>query len=187
MLTAEGFLDFVLILISAIVLIWLFSKPWSSLWIDVSRQTCFELRDRLFLLALDGQIGFDDPIYRRTREWLNACISHAHDMKFWNVVVFIATCKPGLAARKGIYAEILKMEDGPVKTQLLDIADKATTAQLRLMVVRSPFLLAIMALPSLFLLVGFAKGRLRNAYERMTFWPERMIYSYDSLDRPAAA
>ena len=187
MLTSEGFLDVVLILLSVIVLIWLFSGPWSSLWVDVSRQTCFELRDRLFLLALDGHIGFDDPIYRRTREWLNTCIGHAHDMKFWNLVASIAACKPDLAARKGLYAEILKMEDGSVKTQLLDIADKATTAQLGLMVVRSPFLLAITALTRLVLLVGFATGRLRNAYERMTSWLERVIYSYDSLDRPATA
>ena len=184
MLTAEGFLDVVLISISMIALIWLFSGPWSSLWVDMSRQTCFELRDRLFMLALDGQIDFDDPIYRRTREWLNACINHAHDMKFWNVVAFIAAGKPGLADRKGFYAEILEMEDGPVKTRLLDIASKATAAQLGLMVVRSPFLLGITALAPLFLLVGFATGRLRSIYERMTSWPERMIYSY-SLDRSA--
>ena len=187
MLTAEGFLDVVLIVISVIALIWFFSGPWSSLWVDMSRQTCFELRDRLFLLALDGQIGFDDPIYRRTREWLNTCISHAHDMRFWNVVAFIAACKPDLAVRKGLYAEIFKMEDGPTRTQLLDIADKATAAQLELMVVRSPLLLSITALAPLALLVGFATGRLRTAYKRMTSWPERMIYSYDSLDRPAAA
>ncbi len=187
MLTAEGFLDVVLILISVIVLIWFFSGPWSSLWVDMSRQTCFELRDRLFLLALDGRIGFDDPIYRRTRDWLNACIGHAHEMRFWNFVAFIAACKPDLAVRKGLHAEILEMEDGPVKAQLLDIAGKAAAAQLNLMVVRSPLLLAIAALARLALLVGFATGRLRTAYEKMTFWPERMIYSYDSLDRPAAA
>lgn len=187
MLTAEGFLDVVLIMISAIALIWFFSGPWSSIWVDISRQTCFELRDRLFLLALDGRIGFDDPIYRRTREWLNACIGHAHDMRFWNVAAFIAARKPDVAVRKGLYAEILKMEDGPAKTQLLDIAGKATAAQLKLMVVRSPFLLAITALARLALFLGIATGRLRTAYEKMASWPERMIYSYDSLDRPAAA
>ena len=148
-------------------------------------QACFEIRDRLFLLALDGRIGFDDPIYRRTREWLNACIGHAHDMKFWNVAAFAR--EPDLAVRKGLYAEILKMEDEPVKTQLLDIADKAVAAQLKLMVVRSPFLLAITALARLALFLGIATGRLRTAYEKMASWPERMIYSYDSLDRPAAA
>ena len=111
-MTAEGCLD--VVLISVIVLIRLFFGPRSSLWADVSRQTCFELRDRLLLPTLDGRIGCDDP--RRTREWLNTGIGHAHNMKFWNVVSLISACKPGLAALKGFYAEILEMEEGLAKT-----------------------------------------------------------------------
>ncbi|MDE0534358.1 MAG: hypothetical protein OXI01_23340 [Albidovulum sp.] len=48
-----------------------FAGPWQSFCVASTRQRLFELRDRLFSLALDGRIEFDDPVYRATRDWLD--------------------------------------------------------------------------------------------------------------------
>lgn len=182
-MTVEGFMDVIQILIAAMVLIWFFSDPWPSFWVDMSRQRCFELRDRLFLLAADGRIGFDDPLYRRTREWLNACITHAHDMKLWNVTAFILACRPDLDRRPGLHADILGMPDGHAKTKLCEIVQQGLRIQIELMFARSSFLLAVTILAPLFVLVGLATDRLRNLYRRVASLSERLILSYDAPER----
>lgn len=183
-MTVEGFVDVIQILIAAAVLIWFFSGPWPSFWVDMSRQRCFELRDRLFLLAVDGGIGFDDPLYRRTREWLNACITHAHDMKLWNVMAFILACRPDTGRCPGLLADILGMPDGPAKTELREIVEQGLRIQVELMLARSPFLLAVTILAPLFVLVGLATDRLRNLHRRVASLSERLILSYDAPRRP---
>ena len=183
MLTAEGFMDVILILISVVALVWLFSGPWSSLLVDVWRQTCFEQRDRLFLLALDGHIGFDDPLYRRTRSWLNACINRAHEMSFWNLMVAAVAYKPNPNPRNDLYTEICEMGDGPIKTEMLDIVKETVEGLVESIFARSPLLLAVAAIltPLLFLvfLVGFVSGQFRNIVTRLRSWPRRMLYNYD--------
>lgn len=183
-MTVEGFVDVIQILIAAVVLIWFFSDPWPSFWVDVSRQRCFELRDRLFLLAADEGIGFDDPLYRRTREWLNACITHAHDMKLWNVTAFILACGPALDRRPGLHADILGMPDGHAKAELREIVEQGLRIQVELMLARSPFLLAVTILAPLLVLVGLATDRLRNLYRRVASLSEGLILSYDTSRRP---
>lgn len=181
MMTAEGFVDFLQILISLAVLIWFFTGPWSSFWVDTSRQRCFELRDRLFLFAADGEIGFDDPLYRRTREWLNACIARAHDVKLWNVMAFIVVCGPG--PRPDLHADILKMPDGRARTELREIIEQSVQVQIGLILARSPLLLAVTVLTPLFVLAGLMTDRLRNLYRRAASFPERLILGYDDPGR----
>ena len=181
MTTVEGFVDFLQILISLAVLIWFFTGPWSSFWVDTSRQRCFELRDRLFLFAADGGIGFDDPLYRHTREWLNACIARAHDVKLWNVMTFIVVCGPG--PRPDLHADILKMPDGRARTELREIIEQSVRVQTGLILARSPLLLAVTVLTPLFILAGLMTDRLRNLYRRVASFPERLILGYDDPGR----
>lgn len=181
MTTVEGFVDFLQILVSLAVLLWFFTGPWSSFWVDTSRQRCFELRDRLFLFAADGGIGFDDPLYRRTREWLNACIVRAHDVKLWNVMAFIVVCGPG--PRPDLRTDILKMPDGPARTELREIIEQSVRVQAGLILARSPLLLAVTVLTPLFILAGLMTDRLRNLYRRVASFPERLILGYDDPGR----
>ncbi len=181
MTTVEGFVGFIQILISLAVLIWFFAGPWSSFRVDTSRQRCFELRDRLFLFAADGGIGFDNPLYRRTREWLNACIARAHDMKLWNLMAFIVVCGPG--PRPNLYTDILKMPDGQARTELREIVEQAMFVQIELMVARSPFLLTVTALAPLFVLAGLMTDRAQDLYLRARSFLDPWILSYDDPGR----
>lgn len=164
MTTVEGFVGFIQILISLAVLIWFFAGPWPSFWADTSRQRCFELRDRLFLFAADGGIGLDDPLYRRTREWLNACIARAHDMRLWNVMAFIVVCGPG--PRPNLHTDILGMTDGRAKTELREIVEQAARIQIGLILARSPLLLTATILTPLFVLAGLMTDGFRDLYHR---------------------
>ena len=177
MTTVEGFVGFIQILISLAVLIWFFAGPWPSFRVDTSRQRCFELRDRLFLFAADSGVDFDDPLYRRTREWLNACIAHAHDMKLWNLMAFIFAHRPG--PRSNLYTDIRALPDGPVRTELSEIVEQAMFVQIELMVARSPLLLAVTILTPLFVLAGLMTDRAQALYLRARPW----ILSYDDPGR----
>ena len=77
-MTPEEFHGVISLLVAIAVLLWFFTHPWQHFCVDVARHRHFMLRDRLFILAVDGRIEFSDPTYRLLREWLNDRIRLAH-------------------------------------------------------------------------------------------------------------
>lgn len=70
------------ILASITVLVWFFYGPWRSFVIDLTRQNLFELRDEVFMLAVDGRIPFDHSAYKVFRNRLNAMIRFCEHYSF---------------------------------------------------------------------------------------------------------
>lgn len=68
------------------VLLLIFSGPWRKFVLDAVRQFLFQLRDRVFLLAADGKLAFDDPIYIEFRSLINGIIRNLHDFSIFNLV-----------------------------------------------------------------------------------------------------
>lgn len=55
--------------------------------VDRFRQKMFELRDKLFLEAANGLVGFDHPAYGYLRTTMNGFIRFAHRVSIWHAVI----------------------------------------------------------------------------------------------------
>lgn len=70
------------ILAALIFFVWFFYGPWKDLVIDIGRQNLFEIRDSLFMMAANGDIGFDDPAYIAVRNRINGMIRFCESFSF---------------------------------------------------------------------------------------------------------
>ena len=124
-------------------LVWFFAHPWQALCIDASRHRCFELRNRLFMLAVDGRINFDDPVYRALREWLNSRIRLAHANLFGDMVAMLIAHGGAVPKIKTLGDKIKQMDNEELREELHSIYFEAIQVQMGHMVVRSPLFWAL--------------------------------------------
>ncbi len=73
------------------LLIWFFVGPWADFCTNFTRQRLFRLRDRLFNLAIAGDIRFVDVNYIRLRAAINANIRYAHQVSLIGLILFLVT------------------------------------------------------------------------------------------------
>ena len=66
---------------------------WPQVLVGWIRQRIFEIRDELFDMAADGQIGFDSPAYVRFRSQANALIRFCHNLSWPRVFSFMLLFK----------------------------------------------------------------------------------------------
>lgn len=74
--------------------------------LDKFRQEVFLLRDGLFDMAADGEIGFNDDAYRELRDRMNSLIRYAHKLSFLQAVVIVT-----FSFREPIDNNFLEAED----------------------------------------------------------------------------
>lgn len=128
-----------------------FAGPWQEYWIAVGRESLFRLRDKLFLMAARGEIGFDSEVYRLMREQLNGMIRFAHGLNLSTMVMLAWRLRTQPEMLRPPVAEaISRVEDKELRSQLNAIMKKAVVAQLAVVVLRSPLglLLLFAALPA---------------------------------------
>ena len=180
MIGIESFVHFIQIMCCVLFLIWFFSNLWSSLWVDVTRQSCFEIRDKLFMLAVDGHLQFDDPMYRRTRNWLNACIRHAHEVNIWEVIVAFKSGAIEPEMHGYLIEDVLAMDDSYLKSQLIDLQIQTARALGILAIMRSPLIL-ILIIPIVW--IWLVAGKWMNYFERGMSAVRDLSYSFEETDR----
>ncbi len=64
-------------------LFWFFSRLWPALMVDWGRQSLFEVRDNIFLLAASDDFdsfGFNNELYQTIRTELNSMIRYLEDI-----------------------------------------------------------------------------------------------------------
>ena len=168
-MTPDEFYHVAEFLLVAAVLVWFFAHPWQALCIDASRHRCFELRNRLFLLAVSGRIAFDDPLYQALREWLNSRIRLAHVNLFGDIVATLIAHGGGVPKVKTLGDEIEQMDNGELRDELRSIYFQAIELQIGHMVVRSPFFLGLLAVfaPVVFL-IDLIDGSVRTMIRWLT-------------------
>lgn len=66
---------------------------WRDYRLDVFREKLFNVRDALFLYALNNGIEFDDPAYSILRERMNIMLRFAHDLDLTRFLL-VATLQP---------------------------------------------------------------------------------------------
>ena len=180
MIGIESFVHFIQIMCCVLFLIWFFSKLWTSLWVDVTRQSCFEIRDKLFMLAADGYLRFDDPIYRRMRNWLNACIRHAHELNLWAFIVVYRSAATKFGTHRSLIDDVRAMEDSYLKSQLIDFQIQTARALMILLIMRSPLIL-ILIIPIIW--SWLVAGQLMNYFERVMSAVRDLSYIFEETDR----
>ncbi len=148
------------------VLIWFFAHPWQTFCMDVARHRHFELRNRLFMLAVNGHISFDDPLYRALREWLNNRIRWAHVNLFGDMIAMLIANGGAVPKTRTLGDEINEIDNEGLRTQLQAIYAQAIQVQLRHMLVRSPLFWAFTVLYPIFLLIDLIDG----SFQRLIRW-----------------
>lgn len=86
MTSASQVMNFLELLLSITLLCWLFWGPWQQLVVDATRQYLFQLRDRIFVLAAEGKIGFDDAAYLEFRKRVNRSIAICHNHSLFTLL-----------------------------------------------------------------------------------------------------
>jgi hypothetical protein len=64
---------------------------WRSYRLDAVREHLFSIRDRMFMYAAEGHIGFDHPVYTTTRTRANQLIRYCHQLTLTRLAIVIAT------------------------------------------------------------------------------------------------
>lgn len=139
-MTPADFIYVIEALLGAAALIWFFSGPWQTLWTAVSRQRLFELRDRLFDLAADGRIGFSDPAYLESREYLNFSIRRTHTNTFGQFVLGAITLAEVGTPGETVLDTVERVQDEPIRRELREILLRSVATEVGHMFIRSPLL-----------------------------------------------
>ena len=159
-MTNISFFHTVEVLVVVALAILFFSRPWQTFCTDIARQRLFELRDRLFSLALEGRIKFDDPVYRATRDWLNNRIRYADRNVFSDLVAILIVHRGNVPETRTLDDEFAQIDDLELREELQTIRLRAIQVQLGHMLIRSPILLVFTVLAPFFILVGVVRGEI---------------------------
>lgn len=62
--------------------------PWQTYCVDRARQRMFEVRDKLFDMAANGELSFSDPVYRELRLWIELNIRFAHKLAWPRLIAY---------------------------------------------------------------------------------------------------
>lgn len=130
-----------LILLAAIALI--INGPWQWCMTDFTRGRLFELRDRLFDMAVEGRIEFSSPAYKAVRAEFNQQIRFAHDLSIWRFVAFFSFARHLAAEPNATRKAIQEIEDAQVKADLSALLEKMGSAVILMMVLKSPTFLIV--------------------------------------------
>ena len=157
-MTHVSFFHTVEVLVVAALAILFFTGPWQTFCTDLARQRLFELRDRLFSLALEGRIEFDNPAYRATRDSLNHRIRYAERYVFGDMIAILIVHRGNVPVTRTLDDEFAQIDDLELRAELQKIHSRAVQVQLGHMVIRSPTLLVFTVLAPFVILLGAVSG-----------------------------
>lgn len=142
--------------------LWFFGRAWPAYCTDVFRHRCFELRELLFMIAVSGRIGFNDPIYVELRHYLNSRLRFAHTDMLGILFAVIIALRGKVPTINPIDSRIAALNDVDLRNDLRSIYWATVQATIMHIIVKSPIILAlIMALTPLILLIDVVIGGLR--------------------------
>ena len=134
---------FGLLALTGLVVLW--KGPLQSFATDCARNAMFAQRDRLFDLAADGKLKFDDPVYQRIRESINIDIRFAHHLDLAAILLVIRPLQtePLPTKPSAVHIAVAEIEDHEVREIAGQIVNHVETWTLRLMLFRSPVICTI--------------------------------------------
>ena len=166
------------VLVVLALLILFFAYPWKAFCGDVLRQRLLELRDRLFMLAAEGRIGFDDPVYVSFRNCLNDRIRCAERIVFGDLVAFLIAFRGKVPEMRTLDDEIAALEDEELRSELHAMHVASLQLQFGHIVMRSPVLLAFSVLAPIIVVVALIHGGVRARLLWLTEFVKVVNHSY---------
>jgi len=115
---------------------------------DAIRHRLFELRDELFLFAINGGISFDSPAYSILRGRINALIRFAHTITLSRILIFgwvRDSINEYTGKQQHRWAEGLKCLPEPSRVTVEDISNRVQLATFRHLLWGNPFTVVIYA------------------------------------------
>ena len=157
-MTQEEFIDVIEFLAAFAIILWFSAGAWRVILIDGSRRRYFILRDRLFLMAVNGKIEFSNPAYKHLRDYLNTKIEAAPSSTIeilLTAAMHTNFLRPSYKPEP-VYDEIDNIEDENVKNTLREIKNTAQMVWLDHMLFPSPALCIVVGLiPGPFIIIFF--------------------------------
>lgn len=166
------------VLVVLALLILFFAYPWKAFCGDVLRQRLLELRNRLFMLAAEGRIGFDDPVYVSFRANLNNRIRYADGIVFGDLVAFLIAFRGKVPEMRTLDDEIAALEDEELRSELHAMHVASLQLQLGHIVIRSPVLLAFSVLAPIIVVIALIRGGVRACPRWLTEFVKFVNHSY---------
>lgn len=149
------------------MLLWMSLRLWPKTVVASSRQHLFELRDRLFNLALEGRIAFSDPLYRDLRERLNLALRFTHKLTFVTFLVAIKSCPE--SPSDTLAGNIEQLDNVGLRKELQTIYNRTGFVLLEHIFKRSPFAFALMVIYLFFSVsIPFSERLKRNKTRLLT-------------------
>ena len=158
-MTAETFIIVVEAIVCAAVLVWFVAVPWQSVWIAVSRQRIFELRDSLFDMAADGKIEFSNPDYIRSREFLNGCIRFSHKINFEGFLLWALCVDLRSKTELTLLDDMENILDKNVRQEIRTVIRKAVFSIFGYMAIRSLIFWILLFLLPIIVILAFVNNR----------------------------
>ena len=151
-------------------LFWFFTHPWPALIVDWGRQSLFEIRDNVFLMAASGDdkgLSFENKLYGDIRREINMTIRFFEDIT-WGRMIWLGLVRPKIhhtKASQPVIHAILKIEDATLRGRLLKDILHVYVVVASVMVLRNPIMLilAMMVFVPLVALFSF----LRDWHQKM--------------------
>lgn len=145
---------------------------WKEYRLDSLRERLFFLRQKLFNLALEGQISFDDPAYAYLRVRLNSMIRFGHRFTVARLVIISLlrrrSCEFDDANQyEARWKEALQRLTPEQQEVLLSIHDDALVIAVRHMLSGSPVLLVILVAFATWSVVNGAANHVIRSFARM--------------------
>ena len=79
--------------VMAAMFVWFFYGPWQAFWADWYRQEIFTARDKLFDMAVDGQVSFNDEVYKGKRRSMDLMIRFADQTTWPQILMTVCLMK----------------------------------------------------------------------------------------------
>jgi hypothetical protein len=145
-MTAEIFFGRMSLLIPAALLAWLFYGPWQRLMVDIARQSIFDIRDALFLMAADGELDFNSSEYRQAREVFNASLRFTHVITFRRIVAGMLFLVPEQKPSITIAGVLHRISNVDVRHSIERKWHRSTRILALTVLLRSPTMMALLAI-----------------------------------------
>jgi hypothetical protein len=147
--------------------------PWQRVCVDYARDVMFEQRDRVFDMAINGDLQLGSEPYETIRANFNAMIRMAHCVTVPRLVFLklYGITSSASSVHNGLWSSINNISDERIKNAVAEALNKAEMAAIIVMVARSPVLLVALLFAKIFgkisdarkVLVGYVAETLEKA------------------------
>ena len=142
-------------IIFLILFLIIFYGPWNWVCVDWARQSLFEKRDKLFDMAIKGEINFNSPAYKDTRETLNGLIRFAHKLTLPKMLFLLFYRRNAFPEKFDAIKEINKISNEETRAKIINIIILSHKSLLKLILSTSLISLIFLPLIILTLVVGY--------------------------------